>query len=328
MARLFITGGAGFIGYFITKQLIEKGHEVIIYDALINYVSPWQRCYPRYLEMRLRDIEDHVQLIRGDIRYRGLLEKTLHEVKPDIVIHLAAIPIATVCNRFSEDALEINLNGTVILLEAIRNCNSIKRFVYTSSSFAYGDFQYEPADEQHPTSPIDIYGGTKLSGEILTKAFSKQFGVEYTIIRPSAVYGPTDPNQRVSQKFIENAFLGKPLVLHNGGADKVDFTYVEDTATGFVLAAFSPQARNETFNITRGEGRSIKEFAQILSQLVPNVTMIEQPPDEIRPSRGALDISKARALLGYQPKYSLEDGLKLYVNFVRESGVLGQGEKD
>ena len=328
MTKIFITGGAGFIGYFITKQLIKRRHEVIIYDAFINYISPLQSHYSQYLEMRLRDINDHVQLIRGDIRYRGLLEKTLNETKPDIVIHLAAIPIASVCNRFSEDALQINLNGTVTLLEAIRNCDSVERFIYASSSFIYGDFQYEPADEQHPTSPIDIYGGTKLSGEILTRAFGKKFSVKYTIVRPSAVYGPTDPNRRMSQIFVENALSGKPLVLHNDGLDRLDFTYVEDTATGFVLAATSPQAEDETFNITRGEGRSIKEFAQILSELVPGVTMIEQPPDEIRPSRGALDISKARTLLGYQPKYSLEEGLKLYVDFLKESGILAQGRKD
>lgn len=328
MTKVFITGGAGFIGYFITKQLIERGYEVVIYDAFINYISPLQSHYPYYLEMRLRDIEGHAQLTRGDIRSRGLLEKTLNENKPDIVIHLAAIPIATVCNRFSEDAIQINLNGTVTLLEAVRNCDSIRRIVYASSSFVYGDFQRVPADEEHPTSPIDIYGGTKLSGEIITKAFSKRFGVEYTIIRPSAVYGPTDANQRVSQKFIENALLGKALTLHSGGADKLDFTYVEDAASGFVLAAFSPQAKNETFNITRGEGRSMKEFAQILSQLVPNVTMVEQPSDEVRPSRGALDISKARRLLGYEPRYCLEEGLKLYVDFVKQSGILAQGRKD
>jgi len=325
MTKVFITGGAGFIGYFITKQLIARGDEVVIYDAFINYISPLQSHYHRYLEMRLRDIKDHVQLIHSDIRYRGLLEKTLNETRPDTVIHLAAIPIASVCNHFSEDAIQINLNGTVTLLEAIRNCASVKRIVYASSSFIYGDFQYVPADEQHPASPIDIYGGTKLSGEILVKAFGKRFGVEYAIIRPSAVYGPTDANQRVTQKFVENALLGKPLTLHNGGLDKLDFTYVEDAATGFVLAAFAPQAKNETFNITRGEGRSLKEFAQILSQLVPGVTLAEQPPDEVRPSRGTLDISKARRILGYQPKYSLEDGLKLYVDFIRESGILTQG---
>lgn len=325
--KVFIVGGAGFIGYFVTKQLLTRGDEVVVYDTYLNYVPPLQSHYPQYLSKRLEDLNDYVRFVRGDIRHRGLLEVTLKEVKPEVVIHLAAIPIASICNRFSEGAFQINLNGTVNLLEAIRNCDTVSRFVYASSSFVYGDFHYVPTDEQHPTSPIDIYGGTKLSGEVLTKAFGKKFGVGYTIIRPSAVYGPTDANRRVSQIFVENALQGKPLILHNGGTDKLDFTYVEDTALGFVLATAAPQAENETFNITRGEGRSLKEFAQILSDLIPGVSTVEQQPDEIRPQRGALDITKARNLLDYHPKYSLEEGLRKYVDFVRESGVTARRRK-
>ena len=322
MSKVFITGGAGFIGYHITKELLTRGDEVTIYDAFLNYISPLESHYPQYLEMRLRDIQNKVRLIRGDVRHRGLLVKSLKEAKPEIVIHLSAIPLASVSNQLSESAIEINLNGTVTVLESIRVINSVKRFVYASSSFIYGDFQYTPADENHPTNPIDVYGGTKLCGEILTKSFGRKFGMDYNIIRPSAVYGPTDPNRRVSQIFIENALEGKPLILHGGGKDKVDFTYVKDAAQGFVLAAFSPKAKNEIFNITYGEGRSTKEFAQILKKLIPRVKTITRQPKEIRPKRGTLDISKARKFLNYRPKYPLEKGLKLYVEFIKNSGVI------
>lgn len=207
----------------------------------------------------------------------------------------------------------------------MRAVDSVQRFIYTSSSFVYGHFQYDPADENHLTHPIDIYGGTKLSCEILTKSYSERFGVEYTIIRPSAVYGPTDSNRRVSQIFIENALNGQPLNLHNGGKDKVDFTYVTDAAHGFVLAALSPKAKNETFNITAGQGRSAKEFAQILNKLIPGgVKTIVQPTNEKKPIRGSLDISKAKNLLDYKPKYSLEDGLKEYVEYIQSTGLFNQ----
>lgn len=271
MAKVFITGGAGFIGYFITKELLDRSHEVIIYDSFINYIPPSESHYPYYLNRRLKEIEKKTRVIRGDVRYRGFLVKALKETRPDIVIHLAAIPIASISNRFSEDAIQINLNGTITVLESIDAVKSVKRFIYASSSFVYGNFECEPADENHPTTPIDLYGGTKLSGEILTKIYGQKLGREYVVVRPSAVYGPTDCNRRVSQIFLESALKKKPLILENGGSGKVDFTYIEDAAHGFVLACFGPKAKNQIFNITRGEGRSIKEYAQILQDLIPGL---------------------------------------------------------
>lgn len=328
MAKVFITGGAGFVGYYITKELLVRGDEVIIYDAFLNYIPPLESHYMYYLEYRLNDIKNDVKIIRGDIRHRGLLVRALTDTKPEIVIHLAAIPIARASNYFSEDAIQINLNGTITLLECLRGVNSVKRFIYASSSFVYGDFKYEPADEKHETAPIDIYGGTKLSGEILTRSFGRKFGINYTIMRPSAVYGPTDANRRVSQIFMENALMGRPLVLHNEGKEKVDFTYVKDTAHGFVLGAFSKEAENETFNITRGEGRSAKEFAEILVKIIPNLKIIEKEPDEVRPQRGALDISKARKLLKYEPQYSLEEGIHEYSDFLKNCDILNRKNRE
>lgn len=324
MAKVFITGGAGFIGYYISKELLSKGHEVIIYDAFINYITPLESHYPHYLEMRLKDLEGKAKIIRGDIRHRGFLVNALKEARPDIVIHLAAVPIANISNLFSEDTTQINLNGTITVLETIRVIDSVKRFIYASSSFVYGNFEKESADENHPTNPIDLYGGTKLSGEIITKVFGQRFGIEYTIIRPSAVYGPTDCNRRVSQIFVENALMNKPLILDNGGEGKVDFTYVEDTAHGFVLAALSDKAKNEVFNITRGEGKSAKEYADIIKKCIPNVKTIEKNPDQVRPKRGALDISKAKKILGYNPKYSIEDGIPKYIDFIKSAGIFAK----
>lgn len=318
MARVFITGGAGFIGYFISKKLLSLGHEVIIYDAFINYISPLESHYPHYLEIRLKDLEGKANIIRGDIRHRGFLVKALKDTHPEIVIHLAAVPIASISNLFSEDTTQINLNGTITVLESIRVVDTIKRFIYASSSFVYGNFQYEPADEKHPTNPIDLYGGTKLSGEILTQVFGKRFGIEYTIIRPSAVYGPTDCNRRVSQIFIENALKGVPLVLNDGGEGKVDFTYVEDTAKGFVLACFCDKAKNEIFNITRGEGRSAKEFASVIKKYIPTLKTIVKEANEVRPQRGSLDIDKAKKLLGYEPKYAIEQGIPKYIESIKD----------
>lgn len=271
---IFITGGAGLIGYYLTRHLIEAGKGVTIYDAFLHFIDPSISNYYSYLDVRLRDLRNRVNLIRGDVRNLSQLLKAMKESKPEVVVHLAAIPLATASNQFSEEAIQINLNGTVTVLEAIRATPSVKRVVLVSSSFVYGHFRSDPADEDHPTDPIDVYGGTKLAGESLVKGFGRRFGIEYTIVRPSAVYGPTDANRRVTQIFLENAFMGKPLILHDGGRSRVDFTYCEDAAAGLALAALHPAARNEVFNITRGEGRSVKELAEIVQRLVPELNPI------------------------------------------------------
>jgi nucleoside-diphosphate-sugar epimerase len=322
MSKVFITGGAGFIGANVARELLTHGDELLLHDAFLNFIDPFESNYEKLLKIRLQDIKDKVKIVRGDIRHKGRFLQLMQEFQPDVVVHLAALPIAKQSNMYSEDAFGINLNGTVNILETIRQVSSVKRFVYASSSMTYGNFQYSPADENHPQNPIEVYGATKLASEILTRAYSKRFGLEYTIVRPSAVYGPTDVNKRVSQIFVENALRGKALKLEGGGASKLDFTYVEDIAHGFVLAIKSEKAKNETFNITRGEGRSLKEFVDILKGLIPNLKTEVTPADGERPERGTLDISKARKLLGYEPKYSLEDGIKKYVDFVKKSGII------
>jgi len=296
MDRVLITGGAGFIGAKIVEELYKAGDYVVVYDCFSNYVPQSQSYYSQYLAERLKRIKDKAELVRGDVRYKSHLFHTLKEHKIEKIIHLAALPIASASNVYSEEALDINLNGVVNVLEVMRKIGSINRIIYASSSMIYGDFQYTPADEQHPTNPLGVYGAAKLAGELLTRAHGTQFGIEYTIIRPSAVYGPTDANRRVSQIFVENALKGEKLVLEDGGQSKLDFTHVEDTAHGFVLALKSPKAKNETFNITRGEGRSIKEFAEILGDMVPGLETIVKPAKMKRPERGALDIKKARKL--------------------------------
>lgn len=327
MTSILLTGGAGFIGAYIARELVGNGHQVVIYDSFMQYISPLDSHYQVYLEERFRDIRDKVVIERGDTRDRGNVARVVARHRPERIIHLAALPLADLSNSYPEEALSTILVGTINVLEAIRDVDFVQRFVYTSSSMIYGDFMYEPADEDHPKKPKDIYGGTKLAGEIMTESYGRRFGIEYTIIRPSAVYGPTDVNRRVSQIFLENALAGKELILHSGGTTRLDFTYVEDTAHGFVLGTFADQARNEVFNLTRGEGRSLKEFADILKRFFPDLRTVEKPQDVFRPMRGTLDISKARMLLGYEPKYSLEKGLERYIAFLRAKGVGGKKDQ-
>jgi len=329
MKTYFITGGDGFIGFFTCLEILkDKNNRVIIYDAHKHYIplekSDWFK-YQTYRIKILSKYGDRVIRIRGDTTDRGLLKISLKEHNPDVIIHLAALPIANVSNTYPEEARVNILEGTITLMDVIRELNlKIDRVVYTSSSMVYGDFLRDEnkriihAKENQMCDPLGIYGAMKLAGEYIVKVYSKRFDIPYVIIRPSAVYGPTDCNRRVVEIFITNSLKGKELMLDNGGLHQLDFSYVEDVAKGFVLAANSDKALYETFNITRGEGRSIKELAEVISRLVPNVKIIEKKADVYRPNRGSLNISKARKLLGYNPEYSLEEGMKKYLEFIKK----------
>ncbi len=315
---IMLLGGAGFLGYYTTKRLVAMGHKVIIYDKYVNFLDHDKSHYKIYLRERIKELSQIATMVYGDIRDTELLTQTIQKHAPDTVVLYAAIPIATVCNRIAPEALDINLMGAASVIKAIGSTDIVKRIVFASSSFVYGHFKYAPADEKHPTSPIDVYCGTKLAGESIIIGFCVRYGIEYTIVRPSAVYGALDANRRVSQIFVENALLGKTLKVHDPVA-KLDFSYVEDTANGFALAATQSGGANQIFNITCGQGRTLVEFANILKNLIPNVEIevTTTTGEEKRPLRDALDVRKAKELLGYEPQFPLERGLAKYVPFVR-----------
>lgn len=331
MRTYCITGGEGFIGYHICKQLSKRDDtEIVTYDAQKHYVPLDKGYWPTYQQHRIESLDDdQITRVRGDTTDMGLLKETLEEYEPDVIIHLAALPIASVSNKYPEEARQNILNGTVTLMDTLREVTfDFDRVVYTSSSMVYGDFPTDsngnviPAQEDDDCDPLGIYGAMKLSGEHITRAYSTRFDIPYTIIRPSAVYGPTDCNRRVTEIFLTNALKGERLRLDNGGYHKLDFTYVKDTARGFIKAANHEDARNETFNLTRGESRSIRELANVVTDLVPGTETYTEEKDVYRPNRGALDISKARELIGYEPEYSLEEGMSEYHDFIQEQGTI------
>ena len=331
MRTYLITGGEGFIGYHIAKELAtDPDNEIVTYDAQKHYVPLDQSYWPTYLQYRIDSLDDDdVTRIRGDTTDRGLLKETLETHEPDVIIHLAALPIANVSNKYPEEARTNILDGTITLLDVVREVDfDVERVVYTSSSMVYGDFPTDddgnivPAREDDDCNPLGLYGSMKLSGEHITRAYTHRFDIPHTIIRPSAVYGPTDSNRRVTEILLTNALQDEPLRLDNGGYHKLDFTYVKDLARGFIRASVHENARNETFNMTRGEGRSIRELAEVVADLVPGTETYDYEKDVYRPNRGGLDISKAQKLIGYSPEYSLEDGFEEYHDFVTSLDIV------
>ncbi|MGD9769307.1 MAG: NAD-dependent epimerase/dehydratase family protein [Pseudolabrys sp.] len=332
--KVFITGGAGFIGSLLAVRFLHSGWDVVAYDALRSFVQPHERAaYPRRVEYRLRRAREAEQESNGEARFRlvegsicnsELLTRSMREADPDVVIHLAAISIADASQRYFEDALAINQTGTTNVLNAARDCG-VKRFVYASSSMTYGDFVHFPAAEDHPTVPLEIYGASKLCGEVYVRTYQQMFGLEYAILRPCSVYGPTDTNQRIVQRFVECGMEGREIQLFDGGTQLLDFTWVEDTVEGFYLAATHPAAANETFNITSGTARTLRDLADIARTHFPDLKVLHRESrDPVRRTRrGALDVNKARRVLGYEPRTMLDAGFARYVAFCREHEIAG-----
>jgi nucleoside-diphosphate-sugar epimerase len=240
--------------------------------------------------------------------------------RPDFIIHLASFPRQKVVNANAPAGSRVMSEGLLNLLEAAV-ANSVSRFVYASSSMIYGDFKesgQDGIDESHECRPLGQYGIMKLAGEWLVRDYTVRTGMAHTIVRPSAVYGSLDVEDRVISKFLIRAIRGQEILVR--GADELlDFTYVGDTADGIVSAAQSPNAENKTYNITRGRSRTLLEAAQTAINLAQRGTIRILDPDAAFPSRGQLNISAAQKDFGYAPSMDIEQGFRLYYEWLNDS---------
>jgi nucleoside-diphosphate-sugar epimerase len=322
MKRIFLTGGAGFIGCHVVAELLAEGHEVAIYDSFVHYVFPLNRTHIDNIDARLRLIQDKIKIYRGSTQDQDCLRRAVLDFRPQRIIHLAAMPLANLAVEHPEEAVQAILLGTLYLLQAARDLPGFERLVYVSSSMVYGDFVRTPVKEDDLKEPKELYGAMKLSGELLVRSFGSLFGIDYAIVRPSAVYGPTDNNRRVLGLFLEHALLRQPLQVR-GSANTLDFTFVGDAARGVICAALHPAASRGAFNITRGRARGILEAANIISGLVPGVTIEVIEHDRRMPVRGALDITRATGEIGFAPQVDIEEGLERYCAYLRDQRQRG-----
>jgi nucleoside-diphosphate-sugar epimerase len=319
MAKILVTGGLGLIGSAVCKRLIDRGEDVIALDnstAYFNLLHDNASIYQRYLFDRLSPLRNKLTFVRGDTRHKDEIRRIINDHQPTHIIHLAAMPLANISQTHSEEAFGSIVSGTTNLLEVIRDNKSCVRFVYASSSMVYGEFMQSKIDETHPKHPKNIYGGAKLCGEVITQTYGNTFDIEYSIVRPTAVYGPTDVNRRVVQIFCENALMGKTLILKGGASNPLDFTYTDDIVDGFIRAALEPRGANEIFNISRGESRTLGDLVSILKDQLGDINVIEEPMEKNIPRRGSLNISKAKRMLDFDPTFSLEKGVSEYLKFL------------
>ncbi|MDB5104269.1 MAG: nucleoside-diphosphate sugar epimerase [Fibrobacteres bacterium] len=326
--RVLLVGGAGFIGHHLAISLKKRGVEVEIMDSLqVNNLCAFQNSamdipnrdrYVGILNERLEllrraGIPVHVQDARD---YHGL-SQLVAKFKPNALIHLAAISHAGKSNKDPYSTFDHNLRTLENALDACRD--TVEHFIFFSSSMVYGNFPNGFASEDTPCNPIGIYGALKFAGEKMVIAYNQVFNLPYTIVRPSALYGERCVSRRVGQIFIESAMDGLEINVNGKGSDGLDFTYVEDLVGGVVNVLENEKSKNEIFNLTFGQSRSLTEMIGILSENFPDVKVNYLPKDVLMPDRGTLDISKARRLIGYNPKNPLEKGYLRYINWYKES---------
>lgn len=317
--KILVTGGLGFIGHNVVAQLEQQGHVCIITDTQTTYgIVPQAELDYLIAERRKKIRTDRIYRI--DVADQDGIAWLVREHQPDTVIHLASFPRQKVVNANPTWGSRVMSEGLLNLLEA-STLNHVQKFVYISSSMVYGDFKntyFDGVTENHPTEPIGQYGIMKLAGEWLVRDYSRRTNMAHTIVRPSAVYGPLDVEDRVVSKFLLTAMRGNTLKV-NGGAEELDFTYVTDAADGIVGAAVSDDTNNTTYNITRGQSRTLLEAAKLAVDIVGQGLIDVQLPDDDFPSRGQLNMQRAHQDFGYTPQVDIEQGFELYHEWLKDS---------
>jgi UDP-glucose 4-epimerase len=315
MRTVLVTGGLGLIGHNVVAQLEAQGHQVIVTDIRTNYGIVPQQEIDYLISERLKKIKT-TEIYRIDIADSDGIDFLMRKFNPDTVIHLASFPRQKVVNANPQLGSRAMSEGLLNLLETAKK-HQVCKFVYLSSSMVYGDFEDNVAEDA-VCRPQGQYGIMKLAGEWLVRDYTRSAGIAHTIIRPSAVYGPLDVEDRVVAKFMTAAIQGNILQV-NGNSEALDFTYVDDVAQGIALAATSNNTNNKIYNLTKSCSRTLLDAAKLVVKIVGNGNVKVNERDNNFPRRGSLNIDAARRDFDYLPQVDIEQGFQAYYEWIKNS---------
>jgi len=302
-----ITGGAGFIGSHVTRKLKDLGYDVIVYDDFTNASGK-------------NNLPKDIKIVKKSILNVDSLRNVFKHA--DTVFHLAVKPLIMSFDK-PEEVVKINDYGTYLVAKI---CTDLKcKLIHVSSSEAYGTAMKIPMKENHPLFPSTIYAASKASSELYVQGFEKSEGLKAVIVRPFNSYGPfmrEDNYAAALPKFFKRISKGLPPIIYGSGNQTRDFTYVDDTAYGIILANEEPSAIGGIYNIGQGKEVAIKKIANIMIKKYSQLTGVKvnknlnfKKPRKGDVKRHLADITLAKKVLGFKPKISIEEGIEKYLQW-------------
>jgi len=311
MARILVTGGAGFIGSHLVEKLLERGDEVVVIDNFNDFYDP---AIKRQNASELSGAE----IVEADIRDEGAVAELFAKNKFDVVVHLAAMAGVRPSLLDPLHYQDVNIRGTLILLEEIRKSEGT-RFVFASSSSVYGANEKVPFSEQDDIHcPVSPYAATKRAGELHCFTHHHLYGIPTTCLRFFTVYGPRQRPEMAIHKFVRHTLEGQPIPFFGDGSTRRDYTYVDDIVDGVVRSIDSCEGY-EIYNLGESETTSLSELVGMIGEACGSEPVLDRQP--MQPGDVVVtyaDVSKAKAKLGYQPSTSVRDGIERFVVWYRE----------
>jgi dTDP-glucose 4,6-dehydratase len=306
--QVLVTGGAGFIGSEVIRQLSELGSRVLVFD---NYSSGRRK----YL-----DGIKNITQVKGTITNRHQLDKIVAKV--DYIINLAALPFIPDSYFYPNEFFKVNTEGTINLVTSSFGSKKLKRFVHISTSEVYGTAKFSPMSEAHPTLPQSTYAASKLAGERAVFTLHKEHDLPAVIIRPFNSYGPRITQPYIIPEIISQMLGGKEKIKLGNIKSSRDFTFVSDTARGMISALISENAIGETINIGSNTSYTIKNLVEIIASIIEKKVRIVIDKSRLRPfdvQKLVCDNRKAKKLLNWEPEIKIEEGLTKTIDWMKQN---------
>jgi NAD dependent epimerase/dehydratase len=312
--KILVTGAGGFIGSHLTEELIKLGANI---RAFVHYNS---RNEWGLLELLPNEIKNEIDVFSGDIQDNIAVRKAVKDV--DVVFHLAALIGIPYSYTAPESYINTNVKGTLNVMQACLD-EGVEKVVHTSTSEVYGTAKYVPIDEKHPLQGQSPYSASKIGADKIAESYFLSFNLPVATIRPFNTYGPRQSARAVIPTIISQG-LSSGIIKLGSLTPIRDLNYVKDTVDGFIKVAESSKSIGEVINIGNGKGVTIGELAEKITTLIdkPNLK-ISCDENRIRPEKSEVmelicDNSKAKKLLGWEPKHSLDEGLRETINWIKE----------
>lgn len=309
---ILVTGGAGFIGSHLCGSLLKNGHRVVCLDNFDSFYDP------KIKEQNIAEWQGNAsfRLYRGDIRDKNALRHLFREQTIDAVVHLAAKAGVRPSILDPADYMDVNVNGTACLLEAMREAG-VQRFVFGSSSSIYGNQVKMPFSETDDVSyPISPYAASKRSGELLAHTYRHLYGMEIACLRFFTVYGPRQRPDLAIHKFTQLALAGKPIPLYGDGLTRRDYTFVEDITGGIRRLLDTPNWGFGIYNLGSGNPITLLDMVHALENALGKnleINYLDKQPGDVEQTHA--DITRAQEFFGYRPSIDFSEGVRRFVGW-------------